>query len=82
MSRLNELERRAAIFYVHPWEVDPDQPRIQAGLLSRVRHYRNLHKTEPRLRLLMQEFEFSTMADVLGLTPAEDLEASLWPAWA
>ena len=47
-----------------------------------MRHYRNLRKTEPRLRLLMREFEFSTMADVLGLTPAEDVEASLWPAWA
>ena len=82
ISRLNEVERRPAIFYVHPWEVDPDQPRIQTGLLSRLRHYRNLHKTAPRLRRLLQEFEFSTMADVLGLTPAEDIEASLWPAWA
>jgi polysaccharide deacetylase family protein (PEP-CTERM system associated) len=82
INRLNEVEQRPAIFYVHPWEVDPDQPRIPARLLSRMRHYRNLHKTAPRLRLLMQEFAFSTMADVLGLSPAEDAEASLWPAWA
>jgi polysaccharide deacetylase family protein (PEP-CTERM system associated) len=82
ISRLNEVEGRPAIFYVHPWELDPDQPRIAAGRLSRLRHYRNLRKTAPRLRLLMQEFAFSTVADVLGLSPAEDAEASLWPAWA
>jgi polysaccharide deacetylase family protein (PEP-CTERM system associated) len=82
ISRLNEVEGRPAMFYVHPWEVDPDQPRIDAGRLSRLRHYRNLRRTAPRLRLLMQEFAFSTVADVLGLAPAEDAEANLWPAWA
>jgi len=82
ISRLNEVEQRPVIFYVHPWEVDPEQPRIAAGPLSRLRHYRNLRQTAPRLRLLMQEFAFSTVADVLGLPPAEDVETSLWPAWA
>lgn len=52
-------------FYLHPWEVDPGQPRVKASLLSRFRHYNNLHKCEARLRRLLGEFSFSTMRDVL-----------------
>jgi polysaccharide deacetylase family protein (PEP-CTERM system associated) len=66
-SRLNTVERRPAIFYIHPWELDPQQPRIEIGTVTRIRHYRNLHKTERRLRTLMREFAFSTLADVLGV---------------
>ena len=65
IHRLNTVERRPASFYVHPWEIDPDQPRIAATALSRRRHYRNLGETEGRLRRLMQDFRFSTMSDVL-----------------
>jgi polysaccharide deacetylase family protein (PEP-CTERM system associated) len=66
-SRLNMVEKRPGIFYIHPWELDPEQPRIEIGTVTRIRHYRNLHKTEQRLRTLMREFAFSTMADVLGV---------------
>jgi polysaccharide deacetylase family protein (PEP-CTERM system associated) len=66
MSRLNESERLPAIFYLHPWEIDPDQPRLRAGLLSRFRHYRNLHQTEPRLRTLLRDFAFGPMRDVIA----------------
>lgn len=66
MRRINELERRPAIFYMHPWEIDPDQPRLSAGLLSSFRHYRNLHKTEQRLRKLLADFRFARLCDVLG----------------
>jgi polysaccharide deacetylase family protein (PEP-CTERM system associated) len=66
IRRLNDVERRPAMFYLHPWEVDPGQPRITTNALSRMRHYRNLHKTERRLRRLMQEFSFSTVAALLG----------------
>lgn len=65
IRRLNELERLPAIFYLHPWEIDPDQPRLSAGRLSRFRHYRNLEKTEDRLRALVREFRFSTMMSLL-----------------
>ena len=65
IKRINDLERRPAIFYLHPWEVDPDQPRLQAGVLSRFRHYRNLAATEPRLRRLLREFQFAPLHDVL-----------------
>jgi polysaccharide deacetylase family protein (PEP-CTERM system associated) len=67
-SRLNTVEKRPAMFYLHPWEIDPAQPRIAADAVGRLRHYRNLHKTEGRLRALLSEFRFSTAADVLGLS--------------
>ncbi len=65
IARLNRLEQQAAVFYVHPWEIDPDQPRLAAGWLSRFRHYRNLHKTESRLRVLLTDFKFGTLASLL-----------------
>ena len=58
--------RQPAIFYLHPWEIDPAQPRIPAGRLSSFRHYRNLAQTEPRLRRLLQEFPFGRVSDVLA----------------
>ena len=59
LSRINTLEGRPGVFYLHPWEIDPDQPRIRAGLIGRVRHYTNLHRTEARLRRLLGEFRFA-----------------------
>jgi polysaccharide deacetylase family protein (PEP-CTERM system associated) len=65
IRRLNEREQQPANFYLHPWEIDPDQPRLPAGALSRFRHYRNLHDTERRLRRLLEDFQFGTISDVL-----------------
>jgi polysaccharide deacetylase family protein (PEP-CTERM system associated) len=65
ITRLNRAEHRPAIFYLHPWEIDPDQPRLSAGLLSRFRHYRNLGETEVRLKQLLADFEFAPMQAVL-----------------
>jgi polysaccharide deacetylase family protein (PEP-CTERM system associated) len=56
---------RPFIFYLHPWEVDPAQPRVRVSLLSRFRHYTNLHVCEARLRRLLDEFKFGTVAEVL-----------------
>jgi polysaccharide deacetylase family protein (PEP-CTERM system associated) len=61
IGRINRLERRPAVFYLHPWEVDPGQPRLRAGALSRLRHYYNLDQTAPRLRRLLGEFRFGPM---------------------
>ena len=69
IARLNMTEGRAAVFYLHPWEVDPDQPRLQAGWLGRFRHYRNLHRTEARLRALLTDFRFSTVGALLAASP-------------
>lgn len=58
IRRINEQEQRPAIVYLHPWEIDPGQPRINGSRLSRFRHYVNLDKTESRLRQLLQDFRF------------------------
>ncbi|GAB4507885.1 MAG: DUF3473 domain-containing protein [Sulfuricaulis sp.] len=65
ISYLNKKERQPAMFYLHPWELDPGQPRIQAGFLSRFRHYHNLRKCEQRLRKLLQDKPFTTVTQVL-----------------
>lgn len=65
IARLNATEGVPAIFYLHPWEIDPDQPRLPTSALGRFRHYRNLHDTERRLRRLLDTFRFSTVGAVL-----------------
>lgn len=53
------------VFYVHPWELDPDQPRLAVGTLTRVRHYRGLADTAVRISTLLGEFKFSSIRDWL-----------------
>ena len=67
MRRINQLDGQPAVLYFHPWEIDPDQPRIKARLKSRFRHYVNLDLTEDKLRVLFKGLEFGTMSEVLGL---------------
>ncbi len=68
------------VFYLHPWEVDPEQPRqYEAPLRSRVRHYLNLGRTEPRLRRLLRDFAWTRM-DRLYLSEASG-PFPLIPAW-
>lgn len=64
---LRQINRRQQpfIFYLHPWEIDPEQPRISASWLSRFRHYNNLNKCESRLRNLLSDFSFDTAVKVL-----------------
>jgi polysaccharide deacetylase family protein (PEP-CTERM system associated) len=54
------------VFYLHPWELDPDQPRIRAGWKSRLRHYTNLKSCEAKLARLLTEFDFAPMRDVIA----------------
>jgi len=70
ISRLNRLEGQPAVFYLHPWEIDPEQPRLSGSRLSRYRHYTNLDQTETRLVQLMSDFKFAPLGELLGLTPA------------
>jgi polysaccharide deacetylase family protein (PEP-CTERM system associated) len=66
MRRCNE-QGRAVIFYLHPWEVDPMQPRVRGMSLStRLRHYNNLAKTEERLERLLGEFAFTSARKLLA----------------
>ncbi len=62
IRQVNRVEKRPAIFYFHPWEVDPAQPRVgNAPLKSRLRHYTNLDKMAPKLRDLVHEFAWGRM---------------------
>ena len=65
LKGVNAGDRMPFVFYLHPWEIDPEQPRVRASLLSRFRHYNNLDVCERRLRALLRDFRFSTMRNVL-----------------
>lgn len=66
IRRLNKVEKQPVMVYFHPWEIDPDQPRIAATWRSRFRHYQNLDSTEKKLLKLLDNFSFSTMEEVLA----------------
>lgn len=76
---LRQINRRGQpfVFYLHPWEVDPGQPRVEGlSKLSRFRHYNNLDRTLPRLEQLLGEFDFATARTTLErlkLLPREPL---------
>ena len=60
LERINSIDGKPFLFYVHPWEFDPAQPRMQgAGWKSRFRHYLNLERTEPRFQELLRDFRFA-----------------------
>jgi polysaccharide deacetylase family protein (PEP-CTERM system associated) len=65
---LAQINRRQQpfIFYLHPWEIDPEQPKVAASWFSRFRHYNNLDKCESRLTNLLADFEFGTVQSVLN----------------
>ena len=71
LRKVNREDREAAVFYFHPWEIDPGQPRI-AGInaKTRFRHYVNIDRTEGRLQSLMQDFRWGRM-DQIFLTRAQ-----------
>ena len=66
LRKLNGPLKRPFIFYLHPWEVDPEQPRVRTSFKSRLRHYTNLDRTEARLRRLISEFRFAPVREVLS----------------
>ncbi len=82
IARRNRVEQQPAIFYLHPWEIDPGQPRIPVPTASRLRHYTNLHKTEQRLRRLMKDFRFSTVDQVIERSGLQFTAALPQPAVA
>jgi polysaccharide deacetylase family protein (PEP-CTERM system associated) len=56
-----------AVFYIHPWEIDPDHPRIPLPRRIAITHYANLRATDSRLRRLLRDFRFAPMREVLGV---------------
>ena len=68
IARVNACDRRPAVFYFHPWEVDPDQPRVAgAPLRSRLRHYTGLGAMAGKLRRLARDFAWGRMDAVVGV---------------
>ena len=67
-AALRDCERRGVpgTFYIHPWELDPEQPRLDVPWLTRVRHYGGLGRTLPRLERLLDEFPFTAVADTVA----------------
>jgi len=62
---INANEKQPVIVYFHPWEIDPQQPRIQAGFKSSFRHYLNLQRMELKIRHLLTKFNFSPVKECL-----------------
>lgn len=86
IARINRVDLMPAVFYLHPWEIDPDQPRLRAGAISRFRHYFNLRKTQDRLRTLLADFRFAPLSSVLrnlqsAAAASGDAAASLPYVW-
>ena len=69
-----QAQGQPLIMYLHPWELDPDQPRMYGSPLSRFRHYVNLHKTEERLVALLHEFAFGPIRG--AIKPVLELAAT------
>ncbi len=68
LRRVNRVDQQPAIFYFHPWEIDPGQPRVPgADLKTRFRHYLNLDKTEQRLGRLLRDFRWNRVDEVFAL---------------
>ncbi|MFT4174560.1 MAG: DUF3473 domain-containing protein [Rhodocyclaceae bacterium] len=65
IERVNDADDHPAIFYFHPWEIDPEQPRVEAASAkARFRHYVNLDKTEARLGRLLSDFQWGRVDHV------------------
>jgi polysaccharide deacetylase family protein (PEP-CTERM system associated) len=72
LRRVNRVDRQPCIFYFHPWEIDPGQPRQSGiGIKTRFRHYVNLSSTERRLRALCRDFLWDRI-DALFLNPKNE----------
>jgi polysaccharide deacetylase family protein (PEP-CTERM system associated) len=77
LSQIHGTENRPFMFYIHPWEIDPNQPRLRTGSsVSRMRHYLNLSATEHKLDRLMRDFSFGPMHKVLAQEGRQMLPAT------
>ena len=74
IRRINQTEQQPACIYFHPWEIDPEQPKLAAGFLSRVRTYTGLRGMERKLDRLLTDFQFSTIASVYPYENADLFE--------
>ena len=75
MSKLNGAGE-PAVFFIHPWEIDVDQPRLPVGRLTSIRHYHGLDKTLGRLETLFNDFAFDTVSAMLAARPVASVPAA------
>ena len=66
LRRINGVQRQPFVCYVHPWEFDPDQPRLRGSRLSRFRHYVNLSRNEQKLDAALSRFRFGRLQDLVA----------------
>jgi polysaccharide deacetylase family protein (PEP-CTERM system associated) len=77
IDKFHEQEQKPYSFYFHPWEIDPDQPRVKdAPLKSKFRHYINLSRMEGKLERLLKDYQWNTMKSVYLNKNAEENENS------
>jgi polysaccharide deacetylase family protein (PEP-CTERM system associated) len=73
---LNQIERQPACVYIHPWELDPGQPRLANGFVSRLRTYSGLNSVRGKISRLLAEFRFSTLSSVYPRAMASSATAA------
>lgn len=69
MRKIHARDRQPVIFYFHPWEIDPEQPRLPASWKTRIRHYSGLAKTESRLDKILTEHRFEPILNLVRRLP-------------
>jgi polysaccharide deacetylase family protein (PEP-CTERM system associated) len=70
IRRVNNIECRPVCIYFHPWELDPDQPKLASGLVAQIRTYTGLRAMEGKIERLLRTFRFSTLSSVYSGTAA------------
>jgi polysaccharide deacetylase family protein (PEP-CTERM system associated) len=74
IRRINHHDQQPACMYFHPWELDPGQPRVASGRLSRLRTYGGLRSMAGKLERLLSDFEFTTLSAVYGAAESQPLQ--------
>ena len=80
---LQRLEKQGGklVMYLHPWEIDPEQPRMDGSWTAQFRHYLNLHKMEKRLATLLVDFQFGSIVQILGAAWCKEQEKRVMVDW-
>lgn len=77
---INQHLRHPFLFYIHPWELDPEQPRLPASYGTRFRHYHNLASTGRKLEWLLDRFRFGTMSEALAAYRKQTADSHVKPS--
>lgn len=80
IRRLNRDEQKPACIYFHPWEIDPQQPRLASGVIARLRTYSGMKGMAHKIDRLMMDFQFSTMGAVYGINSLADGDRGILPS--